>query len=474
MVFSSIEFLHVFLPLTLLAYGLSPRRLSNATLLAASLLFYTWGGGQFVFVLVASVAANYALGLLAGRPGASARWRHVCVAGSVAVNLAILGTFKYANFAVTQWDAIASVLGRPPLEWTELVLPIGISFYTFQSMSYVFDVARGRAEAVKNPVDFALFVVMFPQIIAGPIVRFHEIAAQIRERRTRLEDFSAGTVRFCFGLAKKVIVADSVAVIAEAAFDAPGRVLPASAAWLGLFAYTLQIYFDFSAYSDMAIGLGRIFGFRLPENFDRPYSALSVTDFWRRWHMTLSNWFRDYLYVPLGGSRQGPLRTGLNLWLVFLLCGLWHGAAWTFLVWGAYHGALLVSERMTHRRFVADAPHPFLQRALTLGLVMLGWVVFRSADLTHAIRFYESLAGLHSVDAPRALWFALTTKNSFVLIAASAVFMLPADVRIGRLLEERSGAGFDAARLAVMLIAVPCVALLVMSGTYSPFLYFQF
>jgi alginate O-acetyltransferase complex protein AlgI len=476
MVFSSISFLFAFLPVVLLLYFTVPRALRNTLLLLASLFFYAWGGGIFVLLLLASCASNYVLGLLVARVAERRRARSLCIAGSVAVNLAILGTFKYANFAVSQWDALAAGLGQPPLVWTALALPIGISFYTFQSMSYVFDVARGAARPFRNPLDFALYVSMFPQLIAGPIVRFHQIADQIRARRTRLADVSEGAVRFLFGLVKKVVVADSVGGIADAAFALPQPWLSTGAAWLGLLACTLQIYFDFSGYSDMAIGLGRMFGFRLPENFDRPYSALSITDFWRRWHMTLSAWFRDYLYLPLGGSRRGTARTYRNLVAVFLLVGLWHGANWTFVAWGVYHGALLIFERVSGRRFLEAAPRPALQRALTLLLVVLGWVLFRATDLAHAGSFYAALCGLGGDPGSLAPGFAeaLTTRNLTVLCLATLVFVLPRGFRGGPTLERAPGRWLDAARAALLLVAAPYAAVLILSGSYQPFLYFQF
>jgi alginate O-acetyltransferase complex protein AlgI len=471
MVFSSSEFLFAFLPAALVLYFVCPGRLHNAALLLASLAFYTWGGGVFVGLLLGSIAVNYGLGLLAGRP--DARLRRICVGASVAVNLGILGTFKYANFAVEQWNAALGGLGFTGVAWTAIALPIGISFFTFQSMSYVFDVARARTAALRNPIDFALYVAMFPQLIAGPIVRFHEISDRIRERRSRLSDVSEGALRFSFGLAKKVIVADSVGLVADAAFGAPAASLSAGEAWLGVLAYTLQIYFDFSAYSDMAIGLGRVFGFRLPENFDRPYSALSVTDFWRRWHITLSNWFRDYLYIQLGGSRRGPVRTMANLVSVFLLVGLWHGASWTFVLWGAYHGSLLIAERVLGRRYLETAPNPVAQRVVTLLLVMLGWVVFRADDAVHAFGYYAALLGMGSpVTGDPVL--ELTNKTALALGLASLVFCVPRDLNFGAAIEFGEGRGLGLARAALLALALPYAGILIMSGTYSPFLYFRF
>ena len=402
MVFSSIEFLFLFLPVVLLAYRVVPARARNGTLLAASLLFYTWGGGAFVLILAASIAIDYCAGWMVddARERGLPRRRALGIALSVAVNVGLLAYFKYANFFVAQWNDLGDAVGIGTIAWTSVALPIGISFFTFQSMSYTLDVARGRARHLRNPVDFALYVSLFPQLIAGPIVRFHEIADQMRERTTRLEDFAEGALRFSHGLVKKVVVADAVAPIADAAFGLDAADLTTPAAWLGVAAYTIQIYFDFSGYSDMAIGLGRMFGFTFPENFRRPYSALSVTDFWRRWHITLSNWFRDYLYVPLGGNRASAAATYRNLIVVFLLVGFWHGANWTFLAWGVYHGGLLIAERLTGQRPVRDASWPWLRRAVTLLAVVVGWAIFRADSIWHAAaRVSVALAVSASVTA---------------------------------------------------------------------------
>jgi alginate O-acetyltransferase complex protein AlgI len=472
-VFSGAPFLLVFLPLALLLYFVSPWRLRNGVLLAASLVFYTWGGGELVALLVLSIAANHVLGLLArggGREGSGPGARPaLAVAGCVAVNLGILAYFKYANFFVEQVNALGAA---PVIDWSPVALPIGISFYTFQSMSYVFDVARGDCPPRKSPLDFGLYVSMFPQLIAGPIVRYREIAGQITRRRTGLDDLGDGAARFALGLVKKVVVADAAGAVADAAFAVPAGEVTTASAWIGAGAYTLQIYFDFSAYSDMAIGLGRILGFRLPENFDRPYSAVSLTDFWRRWHITLSTWFRDYLYVPLGGSRGSTARTHLNLWIVFLATGLWHGAAWTFVCWGIYHGALLIAERVTGLRAAAGWAAP--RRALTLLLVIVGWVLFRADDLGHARGLLGAMFAPDGGDLPVDLRIALSTKNVLTMGLASGVALLPASFRAGVLVESGRGPAALALRIALLCVGLPYALVSIASGTYSPFLYFQF
>jgi alginate O-acetyltransferase complex protein AlgI len=470
MVFSSVTFLFLFLPLTLGALVVLPRRLHNVWLLGCSLLFYTWGSGALVLLLVISTAIDYVCGRLASEARRDGRRRAVraAVAGSVVVNLTLLGYFKYANFLVEQLNS----LGIGVIAKTSVTLPIGISFFTFQSMSYTIDVARGRAEHLRNPIDFALYVALFPQLVAGPIVRFHEIAAELTDRRITVDGFSDGVVRFTHGLAKKVIIADSVAPIANLAFAEPGG-LAAPAAWVGVLAYAVQIYFDFSGYSDMAIGLGRMLGFGFPENFRRPYSAVSVTDFWRRWHITLSNWFRDYLYLPLGGNRKGAMRTYLNLWLVFLLTGLWHGANWTFVVWGLFHGSLLIVERLTGQRptdpSVSLAP---VRRAAVFTAVLIGWVLFRSPDLPAALEYLGRMItprfGGPVFDA------STTTRAKLALMIGLASVALPGRLCVGPWLEQRTSIRGQGVRLAFAAIVLPASLVLVASSTFSPFLYFQF
>jgi alginate O-acetyltransferase complex protein AlgI len=472
MVFSSVTFLFFFLPICLGGYYLLGNRLRNGWLLLSSLVFYTWGGGALVSLLIISTAVDYLMGWVVAS-GISQNRRSLVrlgVLGSVVVNLGLLSYFKYANFFVEQINS----LGFGNIAWNSVVLPIGISFFTFQSMSYTIDVSRGRVEHLRNPLDFALYVTLFPQLVAGPIVRFHEVSDQLRNRVVNVENFALGAARFSHGLAKKVLIADSVAPIADAAFRAdPGGLGPA-AAWLGLAAYTIQIYFDFSGYSDMAIGLGSMFGFTFPENFRRPYSAVSVTDFWRRWHITLSNWFRDYLYIPLGGSRRSSGRTLVNLWIVFVLVGIWHGANWTFLLWGIYHGAWLVAERLTGQRPVGDgASWAPLRRLITLLAVMVGWVMFRSPSAGHAVSYLGAMFSAGGL-TPQALSNALDTRAVLALGVGAASVLIPGNVVGGLLVTGWRGSRGVAVRVAEVAIALPIVMIVVASGSFSPFLYYQF
>ncbi|HEV3141305.1 MAG TPA: MBOAT family O-acyltransferase, partial [Vicinamibacterales bacterium] len=349
MLFTQPSFLFLFLPILLAAYFAQPSRVhaayGNWLLLVASVLFYASGGGNFTWLMLASIAFNYSMAIAVDRARGTPAAR-VAVGVAVAVNLVVLGILKYANFFADNVNTLFLALGVRPLVVPRVLLPIGISFFTFHAISYVVDVYRRDAVAQKSPVHAALYMLLFPQLIAGPIIRYREIADQLARRLVTLDTFAYGVRRFIVGLAKKVLIANVVAPTADAMFGMPIDRLSAAHAWLGLVCYTLQIYFDFSGYSDMAIGLGAMFGFRFPENFHWPYVAASVQEFWRRWHMSLSSWFRDYLYVPLGGSRLSPARTYVNLVAVFFLCGLWHGASWNFVVWGLWHGLFLVIERV--------------------------------------------------------------------------------------------------------------------------------
>jgi alginate O-acetyltransferase complex protein AlgI len=474
MVFSSVTFLFFFLPLVIAVYYAAPRRAHNTVLLVASLAFYTWGTGALVIPLIASIAANYAFGrrieiAIAHEGQRSAR---VALAIAVAMNVALLAWFKYANFAV---HTFAGVLGASgPSAWRDIVLPIGISFYTFHSLSYLVDIFRGTARHLRNPIDFALYITFFPQLIAGPIVRFHEIRDQLVTRTETSGMFAAGVYRFVHGLGKKILIADSVAGIANAVFSTPTAQLNAGTALLGVAAYTVQLYFDFSGYSDMALGLAQMFGIRLPENFNRPYASRSVTEFWRRWHMSLSRWFRDYLYVPLGGNRGSHLATYRNLVIVFLITGFWHGANWTFLGWGAYHGALLLIERL---RGIGRDPRAgstgIAGQARTVALVMFGWILFRSPDLAYAGGFVGALLR-PGLDVPSAVRLAVDPLAIICLVVGVGSVLIPVAWVTGVRLERAPTWRVRALRVATLAVVFPAAIVFLLSGTFTPFLYFQF
>jgi len=500
MVFSSASFLFLFLPLVLGLYFLTPRRLRNLLLLLVSLTFYFWGENFLVWIIIFSTLVDYVCGLVM-----SGGWRRGPVAqleaegprtavqrlglvASVCTNLAVLGYFKYFNFGVDSFNAAVAGLGVPTWGIADVIrvtLPLGVSFYTFQSMSYSIDVYRGEVRATRNLIDFAAFVTMFPQLVAGPIVRYRDVAEQLVQRQVTRSGFSAGIERFVVGLAKKVLIANTVAVTADAIFALPATDLTAPVAWLGVVAYSLQIYFDFSGYSDMAIGLGLMFGFRFPENFDFPYVSRSIQEFWRRWHMSLSTWFRDYLYIPLGGSRVSPLRTYLNLWIVFLLCGLWHGASWSFVVWGAYHGLFLVLERAGGQRLLRRSPR-VVQHVYSLLVVMIGWVFFRADTLGHALAYLGAMLGFGGAPDPVTAPLAMYLQSDVVLaIILGAIGSGPVLAALGRrltgLIEQSRGGraltvelSLATVRFASLAALFALVAAGIASGSYNPFIYFRF
>ncbi|HKW81485.1 MAG TPA: MBOAT family protein [Casimicrobiaceae bacterium] len=476
MVFSSPIFLFLFLPITLGVYFVLPKRVRNIWLLAASLVFYGWGEPKFLVVMLASIACNFLLALRIARLADRRRARPVLIA-AVAVNVGLLVIFKYTDFIVRSLDAGLVALSVPPLPVPAIALPIGISFFTFHALSYVIDVYRGDARALRNPFDMGLYISLFSQLIAGPIIRYHDIAAQLRERDVTRELFARGVQRFIVGLGKKVLIANTVAVSADLIFTIPGDQLTMGLAWLGVLCYALQIYFDFSGYSDMAIGLGLMFGFRFLENFNYPYISQSVTEFWRRWHISLSNWFRDYLYIPLGGNRVAPWRVYLNLLIVFFLCGLWHGASWTFVVWGLFHGAFLVIERIGLKRWMAAWPQA-LRHAYLLLVVMVSWVLFRADSLSAAGHFLAAMAGLSTasgIEHPIALY---ADRQIVLAIAVGIVGSAPVVPAARRWLERFTGRGAvlassigEVATLACLLAAS---IILLAAGTYNPFIYFRF
>ena len=481
MVFSSTIFLFFFLPLTLLAYFVVGPRGRNAILLAASLLFYAWGETVYLLVMLFSIAANYLFGLLIDRARQRGRRGGLAFACAVATNLGLLGFFKYANFLVDNLNPVLPVLGLAPMDIGRVHLPIGISFFTFQALSYIIDLYRNETTVQRSLLNFALYKALFPQLIAGPIVRYRDVAREIERRTVSLHDFASGVQRFIIGLGKKVLIANVMGRAADTIFATPAETLPATLAWIGAIAYMLQIYFDFSGYSDMAIGLGRMFGFHFLENFNYPYIARSIREFWRRWHISLSTWFRDYLYIPLGGNRHGPVRTGANLLLVFLLCGLWHGASWTFLIWGVYHGIFLVLERVPAvRRLLDRLPAP-VQHAYVLLVVLVGWVFFRADTFAHALAYLQAMVDFSRPPLFNSqLFLALNNEFSLTLAAAvigsTPVFMLLQRWRAGRPIVPAPAMRWLAATAQVGSLGFVLVYSIaaVLGGAHNPFLYFRF
>jgi alginate O-acetyltransferase complex protein AlgI len=470
--FTQPSFLFLFLPLLLAGYFALPRSggARNVLLLAASVLFYATGAGAFTGLILVLIVFNYAAARAVDRWRATgAGWR--ILAAAVAVDLGVLAVFKYADFTVRNVNTVWTAIGREALPLPHVLLPIGISFFTFHAISYVVDVYRGDATAQKSPVEAGVYLLLFPQLIAGPIIRYREIADQLRSRRVETAAFAGGVNRFVVGLAKKVLIANVVAVPADAIFGMPTAQLTAAHAWLGVICYSLQIYFDFSGYSDMAIGLGAMFGFTFPENFNYPYVSSSVQEFWRRWHMSLSRWFRDYVYVPLGGNRVSAGRTYVNLVAVFFLCGLWHGASWTFVVWGLYHGAFLVIERLRGRSPKHRAT--MLAHAYSLLVVMVGWVFFRADTFSQAAGFLQAMAGAGMAQpTPFAVSYYLDPRT-VTAIAFGALGSTPFPSRIARRLAAARPAGvlLEPAAVAVLLVVS---VMFIAAGSYNPFIYFRF
>ncbi len=468
MVFSSLTFLLFFLPLCLGAYYMVPQRFRqarNLVLLLFSLVFYAWGEPVYILLMVFSTLVDYGHGRLIGHFRSRPRLARLLLISSVTVNLGLLGVFKYAGFIAAALSSLAGL----PLAPLELALPIGISFYTFQTMSYTIDVYRDKVPVQKSFLAFATYVSLFPQLIAGPIVRYSTVAGQLEERHETVPQVAAGLQRLIIGLGKKVLLANSIGQLWQTVRDTPVSDLSVLGAWLGILAFAFQIYFDFSGYSDMAIGLGRLFGFSFEENFNQPYRADSVSDFWRRWHISLGSWFRDYVYVPLGGSRGGALRTWLNLLVVWFLTGLWHGASWNFVAWGLYFGLLIGLEKAGLGRWLNRQWRP-LRHLYTLLAVLAGWVIFALDSLADIGRYLLLLAGLGGA--------SLTDAQSFydlsaygVLLALLAVICAGWPQRLAAGLDRRWEDRLRPAWLAMVLF-LSTAWLVEMS--FNPFLYFRF
>ena len=466
MVFSSTVFLCIFLPLVLLGYYICPKRGRNLFLLIASLVFYAWGEPKYVFLMIFSIIANYVFGLLMDKFRRNSRRLKLMLVLSVVVDLGLLGVFKYTDFIISNLNAAFGA----SFDLLKLALPIGISFYTFQAMSYTIDVYRGDVKVQRNIIDFGMYITMFPQLIAGPIVRYADVEEQLHERRVTAQDFSEGAMRFVVGLGKKVLLANQIGALWSEIY-ALGGSSSALMAWLGAIAFTFQIYFDFSGYSDMAIGLGRMFGFKFPENFRYPYQSVSITDFWRRWHITLSTWFREYLYIPLGGNRRGFARQALNLLIVWTLTGFWHGAGWNFVLWGLYYFAVLFVEKLFLLKALDRAPK-ILRHIYSLLLIVLGWVIFACDDITVLLPFIGSMFGANGALGGLDLYW-LTTKAVLLIICCVASTELPKKLMIslGGRLGERPAFILKSV-LTLLLLGLSMVFLI--GDSYNPFLYFRF
>ena len=463
MLFSSIPFLYVFLPATLLLYFAAPRRMKNAVLLLCSLVFYGWGEPKYLLLMLFSIAQGYLFGLLIEKYRGKTR-STVFFWLSVSLSLLLLAYFKYADFFLDSFRAVTGL----PVPALQIALPIGISFYTFQILSYVVDVRRGDASAQKNPIDLAAYIAMFPQLIAGPIVRYTDVAAQLRTRTHTRAGTAAGTRRFVLGLAKKILIANVLGQLVQQFQTAqdPDTLFH----WLYAVGFMLQIYFDFSAYSDMAIGLGAIFGFTFPENFNYPYCSASITEFWRRWHISLGSWFRDYVYIPLGGSRVGKWKLLRNLLLVWAATGLWHGAAWNFVLWGLFYAVLLIAEKFALLPKLQK--HPAIGRVYTLLFVLLGFVLFDAPSLSAAVSRIAGLFG--GAGAGVESLYYLRSYAVVLLLAVLGATPLPKRL-LARLRKNRvCGVLLDVLEPIVLVALLALCTAYLIDGSFNPFLYFRF
>lgn len=465
MIFSSLFFIFIFLPLVLVAYYLVPRKFKNLCLVLFSLVFYAWGEPIYVLLMIFTILVDYACGLCVARFIDRRGKAKLFITINIVINLALLGFFKYAGMLVGTFDAVTG-LG---LSIPEVALPIGISFYTFESMSYAIDVYRREAPAMRNIIDFAAYLSFFPHLVAGPIVRYEALQAQVLNRRETLEKFTEGTKRFLTGLFKKVLIADNLAILAERVqyLGTPSTLT----AWMGILAFTFQIYFDFSGYSDMAIGLGKMFGFELPENFDHPYVSQSVSEFWRRWHMTLGGWFREYVYIPLGGNRKGRLCTVRNLAIVWVLTGMWHGASWNFAFWGAYYAVLIILEKLFLQKKVLDKIPAFFRWLYSFLAAAIGWLFFSYTDIGQAFSVLASMFGFAPEGATSLGLYALLTYGLLMLIAA--LCSGPLARNLFEKLRNAGTAGKVAWALGVASLFIITLSFLV-NSSYSPFLYAKF
>ncbi len=474
MVFSSTIFLLLFLPLFLFSYFFADKKYKNIVILVFSIIFYSWGAPKFIFVILGSTFIDFHLVKWMAQ-SQNEQKRKILLAFSVGINLGLLIYFKYSNFFIDNLNAVIQLFGFNEISWAKLILPIGISFYTFETITYVVDVYRRVHKPLNNFWDYQTYIILFPKLIAGPIIRYHDLAGQITDRSENetLDNKLIGMYRFILGLSKKVLIANYLAGVADEVFSSSFESMDSYTAWIGILAYTFQIYFDFAGYSDMAIGIGQMIGFKFPENFNNPYASQSITEFWRRWHITLGSWMRNYLYIPLGGNRvTSKRRLYLNLWLVFLASGLWHGASWNFIFWGAFHGLFLVLERQFLNELMSKT-HKYIRILLTFFIVMIAWVFFRLETFTEAIDF---LKAMFRFQIPELFVLEFKTK---VLFAFAIFFGFFTVTKRGEKIQEAVYFGAYSNKKHFLFFTI-CSALLLISigsiirSDFNPFIYFRF
>ena len=468
MVFSSIIFMFTFLPLSLLLYYIMPRKFKNLILLMISLVFYAWGEPVYVLLMIFTIVFDYIMALIIDRNREDKVKSKVIFIGTIGVNLLILGFFKYYGFLIDNINLLFNL----NLQYTNLALPIGISFYTFQTLSYVVDVYLDKVKVQKSLISFALYVTMFPQLVAGPIVKYSDIDYQLTNRKESINKFGQGVDRFIIGLGKKVLLANNIGIIWTTIQAMNIDSISVLTSWIGIIAYTFQIYFDFSGYSDMAIGLGKMFGFEFIENFNYPYISTSISEFWRRWHISLGTWFREYVYIPLGGNRVSTLKHIRNLFVVWLLTGLWHGASWNFVVWGLYYGFILFMEKIILHKVLSKTPK-FIKHIYTMLLVMIGWVLFGSVDLTSALEYLKVMFGLsgNALVDNSAIYYLYTNIKLLIILTLCSTPIVSIIFR--QIIKKGKSVGILFAVSINIIIILISIAYLV-NETYNPFLYFRF
>ena len=472
MVFSSIVFLIYFLPIFLIIYHFIDKKYKNAVILFGSIFFYAWGAPKFIFVILFTTFLDFHLVTWMDK-SANETKRKLILLLSVSVNLGLLFYFKYSNFFVENVNAVLSVFGDKQIHWTKLILPIGISFYTFETITYVVDVYRRLHKPLTKFWDYQLYIILFPKLIAGPIIRYHELADQITDRKETIDDKLTGFYRFALGLGKKVLIANQMGVVADSIFGSYYNDIGTATAWIGSLAYTFQIYFDFSGYSDMAIGLAKMMGFKFPENFANPYISQSITEFWRRWHMTLGNWMRNYLYIPLGGNKVGTTRLYFNLWIVFLASGLWHGASWSFIFWGAFHGFFLVIERAFLGKYL-EKIGKIPSVLFTFFVVNIGWVFFRVEKISDAITFikqmfsFNHIAISNKIDSEFVTYFCIA-----ILFAFFAINKWGQKLQDAVYFNSYTNARHITICVTSLVLFILSVSSITSSG-FNPFIYFRF
>ena len=466
MVFSSSIFIFIFLPVVLFVYYALGKKIKNYVLLIASLLFYAWGGINYLKILIVSILINYIFGLLIDKTIDKKQLRKIFLILGIILNLALLFYYKYYDFFIENTNALFNM----NFELKNIVLPIGISFFTFQGMSYIIDIYRNDGQVNKNIFSVALYISFFPQLVAGPIIKYKTIDDQIRKRKESIEYFSYGINRFVIGLGKKVIIADVLGAIADNIFNLSASGIDVPTAWIGAICYTFQIYFDFSGYSDMAIGLGYLFGFRFSENFNYPYISKSITEFWRRWHISLSTWFKEYLYIPLGGNRRGNVY--FNLFVVFLVTGLWHGASWNFVIWGLWHGMFMILERLIRDKEWYKKVPSFIKIMITMLIVIIGWVLFKANNLSEALKYLSIMFGITKfTDLTFTFSYFFNKKLIFWLII-SVLGSMP--ILSNSIKDFKNNKIFELINTIIISVLFIVSIIFIINSTYSPFIYFQF